>query len=705
MSKGSSGRRIFGTMGGQRIMLNGYSEVAAFQQNLASSWQDEENLFSPVHTNSWSSRSRPAHFSVELDSVYPISEPWPLDCDKISSDFIMVIEFCEVDGPKPTITIPSHLKCALDLNNFALRILSSDYQGAESCLPTEDAQGLLPDVLPGIHAYVHYITLSDIQSRGYVHPMCLSYVTVDNKKLFDQFENIRNQLLIVSSHLKYGSKLLFKRELGYKLEDLLYTKGCYITYSTKSQTTEKPPPVDADSNILSLLTLETLQSNIEEVENVLVKLDQSLNEESIIEERLGSYSLILDKPSLIKPSNSTDEFKSSRNLIELCGQHAIIGLYFLYKTFKMFSKKILELYLEKHHTVLPHMEQVPSNLYSPSVQTDDIKFWESVKCNFSQAASESSSEEDLSSSFSSEVSSSDSISPTYKDAMVSFSSSLEYLNSNLFATIHSLNEYSPGYGISEVFRIFPCGQHILYSLLMSRLLVIVGKPQSENQVRKVVQALQPLIVPFTCPALVIPWRKESLKVTDLGLLQLVGLCHSNNQCLTSIIPDSMKGKLLYVFENNTVFLNDDVTLLSCINSVIFDIVLKTRIYYYHQLEAESSIQNKRSHGHDEDNDKLFFRQMSNSSSDIGIIKHLVEVMKNETINKLKSINRHSVRSEGSKTAPVIRIRHEKVSVINYIIWQEVGCAIKLPNSLYRDVSHSPPTVFSNFIQVLKLNSL
>lgn len=54
-----------------------------------------------------------------------------------------------------------------------------------------------------------------------------------------------------------------------------------------------------------------------------------------------------------------------------------------------------------------------------------------------------------------------------------------------------------GYGIGEVFNIFPCGQHILYSLLMSRLLVVVGNPESEKQVRKVVQALQPLIVPFT----------------------------------------------------------------------------------------------------------------------------------------------------------------------------------------------------------------
>jgi len=42
------------------------------------------------------------------------------------NDFILLAEFCEMEGPKPIFTIPSVLNSTFNLNMFAVRILSVD---------------------------------------------------------------------------------------------------------------------------------------------------------------------------------------------------------------------------------------------------------------------------------------------------------------------------------------------------------------------------------------------------------------------------------------------------------------------------------------------------------------------------------------------------------------------------------------------------
>lgn len=42
------------------------------------------------------------------------------------SDFILLSEFCEMEGPKPIFTIPSVFNSTFNLNTFAVRIMSVD---------------------------------------------------------------------------------------------------------------------------------------------------------------------------------------------------------------------------------------------------------------------------------------------------------------------------------------------------------------------------------------------------------------------------------------------------------------------------------------------------------------------------------------------------------------------------------------------------
>jgi hypothetical protein len=54
-------------------------------------------------------------------------------------------------------------------------------------------------VMPGLHAYVHYLTLHDPVARGFVRPLCLAYVTADQYKLLQMFPKLREEFLQVSA--------------------------------------------------------------------------------------------------------------------------------------------------------------------------------------------------------------------------------------------------------------------------------------------------------------------------------------------------------------------------------------------------------------------------------------------------------------------------------------------------------------------------
>ncbi|GLH15451.1 Uncharacterized protein GBIM_19894 [Gryllus bimaculatus] len=124
-----------------------------------------------------------------------ICEPCP--CAK--EDFIVFAEFSEITGPVPLLTIPSKLASYedIDMNALIMKIMSVDYQANPSgqFAFSLDVQVLQQDVLPGRHAYVHYCTLHDLRARGFVRPLCLAYVSADHKKLHENFNVLRRKFL------------------------------------------------------------------------------------------------------------------------------------------------------------------------------------------------------------------------------------------------------------------------------------------------------------------------------------------------------------------------------------------------------------------------------------------------------------------------------------------------------------------------------
>ncbi|XP_053327486.1 guanine nucleotide exchange protein SMCR8 [Spea bombifrons] len=186
-----------------------------------------------------SSPGLPEEYSVPLfPFTDPDSSPWSrLSGAKFSRDFILISEFSEQVGPQPLLTIPDdqRVQGVFDLNYFSLRIMSVDYQASfvghppGSSYPklnfVEDSKVVLGDSKEGAFAYVHHLTLYDLEARGFVRPFCMAYISTDEEKIMQQFLELSNDFSKASDCLKTGNRKAFANELEKKLKDLDYTRS------------------------------------------------------------------------------------------------------------------------------------------------------------------------------------------------------------------------------------------------------------------------------------------------------------------------------------------------------------------------------------------------------------------------------------------------------------------------------------------------
>ncbi|KAH0632043.1 hypothetical protein JD844_020073 [Phrynosoma platyrhinos] len=180
----------------------------------------------------------PEEYSIPL---FPFASqganPWSkLSSARFTRDFILISEFSEQVGPQPLLTIPDDAKVSgtFDLNYFSLRIMSVDYQasfvGHHPGCPypklnfVEDSKVVLGDSKEGAFAYVHHLTLYDLEARGFVRPFCMAYISTDEHKIMQMFEELSTEFSKASECLKTGNRKAFANELEKKLKDLDYTR-------------------------------------------------------------------------------------------------------------------------------------------------------------------------------------------------------------------------------------------------------------------------------------------------------------------------------------------------------------------------------------------------------------------------------------------------------------------------------------------------
>ncbi|XP_064178651.1 guanine nucleotide exchange protein smcr8b [Anguilla rostrata] len=195
----------------------------------------KEDGFAEVYKDPW---MIPEEFSVPLFPHSGNGNPWTkTSYAKFTKDFILISEFSEQVGPQPLLTIPDESKVCgtFDLNYFSLRIMSVDYQA--SCVGhppgcgypklnfVEDSKVVLGDSKEGAFAYVHHLTLYDLEARGFVRPFCMAYISADERKIMQQFIELSSEFSKASECLKTGNRKAFANELENKLKDLEYTRS------------------------------------------------------------------------------------------------------------------------------------------------------------------------------------------------------------------------------------------------------------------------------------------------------------------------------------------------------------------------------------------------------------------------------------------------------------------------------------------------
>ncbi|XP_068204425.1 guanine nucleotide exchange protein SMCR8-like isoform X2 [Palaemon carinicauda] len=153
----------------------------------------------------------------------------PLNTSPPKEDIILMAEFSEIEGPMPLVTIPSIPSAHVDLNDFVVKVMSTDYLNTSGEFRVcADTQMVQQDIEPGIHVYVHYFTLYDVRARGFVRPMCLSYITADSRKLLKYFSQLRQQFTTATEYLKLSNLEWFTMEMQGLIRNLEYTKDRYI---------------------------------------------------------------------------------------------------------------------------------------------------------------------------------------------------------------------------------------------------------------------------------------------------------------------------------------------------------------------------------------------------------------------------------------------------------------------------------------------
>ncbi|TKR57650.1 hypothetical protein L596_030324 [Steinernema carpocapsae] len=136
-------------------------------------------------------------------------DPWNrVNCCKTPT--LLVVEFCQVQGPKPLYSYPPQDSSShLDLDNVAIWVMSSDSIHGSTVIVYNQQLGL--------YAILHHSTILDLTARAFLRPLSLALLTPDKptNSMLRSFKNIADRLL---TPLLACNRQLFRRFVSYVID-------------------------------------------------------------------------------------------------------------------------------------------------------------------------------------------------------------------------------------------------------------------------------------------------------------------------------------------------------------------------------------------------------------------------------------------------------------------------------------------------------
>ncbi|KRX79008.1 Smith-Magenis syndrome chromosomal region candidate -like protein [Trichinella sp. T6] len=193
-------------------------------------------------------------------------DPWH-SLSAIEDDCLMLVEFSEVEGPRPAFSVPPSPGVHFDQDAFAVWLMTADYQrsgsnwaggrrsrgGVDSdAFRAKDTQMLLRNDEQGVFAFVHHFTLYELEARGFVRPFCLAYVCRDQRKLVCLFDQLRadfEEKLI--EPVKACNKRQFLKQLTEALDALntIQSQAVSAYYELCYDSDRGPKPAQSDQSV------------------------------------------------------------------------------------------------------------------------------------------------------------------------------------------------------------------------------------------------------------------------------------------------------------------------------------------------------------------------------------------------------------------------------------------------------------------------
>jgi hypothetical protein len=140
-------------------------------------------------------------------------------------DFVIFAEFCETNGAIVLLTIPK-APSDFDSEQFVKRILASDHtrkiDGNSLFSEWSNQDDTHISLKHGkYYSYVHYLTLHDVEARGYARPFCIAYITPSDSKVMNNFELFLRGFMKISFCLRYGNNSRFSNDILERVNKLI----------------------------------------------------------------------------------------------------------------------------------------------------------------------------------------------------------------------------------------------------------------------------------------------------------------------------------------------------------------------------------------------------------------------------------------------------------------------------------------------------